>query len=644
MNYWIKISSISFLTALLLSGCKEWYITGDSFLLKQSNISDNILEEKVVPIESSQITKEDSSAIFQPIIEPDNQEVESLDINNSDINDSVSIIKEKIDSPVQITDINISNTVNINDEYINISFRVPKTVDWWENASLFINWNYSWYLKNNWDSYSAKIENIFKVGEQIRVNINATDNWDSDISTQLTTNIITIIDKTSPIINISETNSTIYIWDDFILPEANATDNSWEVLELFTKWEVDITKPWDNNVTFSAKDTSSNETNITKIYRVNSIAEDRNISVLEKSLWETSIILSENIPNKVRDNLDFTIEETDKIKLDDNWIIIFTQDDNLSLKEWEEKEYIILYTATNNDIPETKTINITILWVNNSPEISSIDGNRTIIEWEDAKLITNYSDPENDNYDETITYKENDTLLATWKEVQIPDLTVWTHIIDVYVDDVTESITLIVQAKDITPDDFSFRNQNFSSPNQTFKTAEKVIIWINSDIEYTIPNWLTFYLNAKKVDWENVTLKEWDKFYLEWKSPSYGSSKTYNVVMWELNQSFNISTSAKPNKAPTISMTNQTVDDNWGAIPTDLDAPVVSNVKSGAIYEIVNNPTWWNLTINSDNWIMTWNWNTMWPWTDYNNIEIKITNPDWGNKTTTFDLHVNNNA
>ncbi len=92
--------------------------------------------------------------------------------------------------------------------------------------------------------------------------------------------------------------------------------------------------------------------------------------------------------------------------------------------------------------------------------------------------------------------------------------------------------------------------------------------------------------------------------------------------------------------SPTISLANQSVNDNGGGLATNLPAPSVTNVKTGAVYSIVTGTT--GLTINSSTGVMTYN-------TDLNsttnfNITIKVTNPDGGNSSTTFTLTVVNNA
>jgi len=103
--------------------------------------------------------------------------------------------------------------------------------------------------------------------------------------------------------------------------------------------------------------------------------------------------------------------------------------------------------------------------------------------------------------------------------------------------------------------------------------------------------------------------------------------------------------------APTIAMANQTVNDNGGALATALPAPTVTGVLPGAVYAIVANPMKINpntglreLTINTATGVATYLGNEtvggIIPYT----ITIKVTNPDGGTQSVTFNLGVVDNA
>ncbi len=106
------------------------------------------------------------------------------------------------------------------------------------------------------------------------------------------------------------------------------------------------------------------------------------------------------------------------------------------------------------------------------------------------------------------------------------------------------------------------------------------------------------------------------------------------------SDSMTVTANAAAVSNPTISMADQTVDDNGGALATDLPAPTVTDVQAGAVYSIVTGTT--GLTINSSTGVMTYD-NDINPSQSFS-ITIKVTNPDGGNASTTFTLNVNDNA
>jgi len=101
---------------------------------------------------------------------------------------------------------------------------------------------------------------------------------------------------------------------------------------------------------------------------------------------------------------------------------------------------------------------------------------------------------------------------------------------------------------------------------------------------------------------------------------------------------------------PTITMLNQTVNDNGGAFATALPAPTVTGVLPGAVYSIVANPTGLNavtgnpITINTTTGVVTWLGNYLSGSSINYSITIKVTNPDTGTQSVTFTLTVINNA
>jgi len=102
---------------------------------------------------------------------------------------------------------------------------------------------------------------------------------------------------------------------------------------------------------------------------------------------------------------------------------------------------------------------------------------------------------------------------------------------------------------------------------------------------------------------------------------------------------------------PTIAMANQTVNDNGGFFsPPPLPAPTVTGVLPGAVYTVVMNPLKINpntglpkLTINSATGVATWLGNLIVNGITPYTITIKVTNPDGGTQSVTFNLGVINN-
>ena len=99
---------------------------------------------------------------------------------------------------------------------------------------------------------------------------------------------------------------------------------------------------------------------------------------------------------------------------------------------------------------------------------------------------------------------------------------------------------------------------------------------------------------------------------------------------------------------PTISMADQTVNDNGGGLATDLPAPSVTGVNAGAVYSIVSDTSatttngYPGLTINASTGIMNYD-GDLFADTSFN-ITVKVINPDGGTSSTTFTLTVINNG
>ena len=136
------------------------------------------------------------------------------------------------------------------------------------------------------------------------------------------------------------------------------------------------------------------------------------------------------------------------------------------------------------------------------------------------------------------------------------------------------------------------------------------------DVTFTAPNVDTVY----------VSIVVADANWKTWVKTKWASYDLFDAI-----------------SSPTISMSDQIVNDNWGFVSTDLPTPSVWDVQPWATYEIVWDPTWGKLTINSSTGIATRLWDESPIAADYS-ITIKVTNTDTWNQSVTFNLHVNNNA
>ena len=94
--------------------------------------------------------------------------------------------------------------------------------------------------------------------------------------------------------------------------------------------------------------------------------------------------------------------------------------------------------------------------------------------------------------------------------------------------------------------------------------------------------------------------------------------------------------------SPTISLDDQSVNDNGGGRPTDLPAPTVTGVVADATYSIVTGTT--GLSINGSTGVMTYDYNLNVGGVTNYTITIKVTNPDGGSAQTSFTLSVTDNG
>lgn len=157
MNRWAKISSISLVTALVLSGCEEWYIAKDTSVVKSETIEKPIIEL------SSENTLIEDWDLEPKIISPDNNiSTITKDVNNSteEVKEEVVVVIEKepvkkepikveipaeiIIAPIVITKIspaetNVTKSYSENDKNVTINF--DELIANYENSDNIIGFN-----------------------------------------------------------------------------------------------------------------------------------------------------------------------------------------------------------------------------------------------------------------------------------------------------------------------------------------------------------------------------------------------------------------------------------------------------------------------------------------------------------------------
>lgn len=117
------------------------------------------------------------------------------------------------------------------------------------------------------------------------------------------------------------------------------------------------------------------------------------------------------------------------------------------------------------------------------------------------------------------------------------------------------------------------------------------------------------------------------------------ATKAASFVVKETQKTEEVVT-VTPISTPTISLADQTVQDNGGGLSTDLPAPTISGVQSGAVYSI-SHSFGSNLTIDPTTWVQTWNGNLF---TDTSGtVTITVVNVDWGTSSGAYTLTVQDN-
>jgi len=319
--------------------------------------------------------------------------------------------------------------------------------------------------------------------------------------------------------------------------------------------------------------------------------------------------------------------------------------------------YAVIYTATDaawnpSTITHTYQVNAVPDTIPpTSPTLTSIEAWAAITNKQTVNLIISHATPA----DVAKWFvSESATAPTSWNAGWVTtkpttytfaNTTNGTKTVYVYVQDAAWNVQSVGTSDTITFDNIAPTTMSFS--------------WVTPDTKNTQYNSLAMTLNDSIIGWSitSLTSSNWGTIStptIDWTGKVIFNFLTPNVAgttltltwadaAWNtFTTTLNVTLPLNAISTPTISLAAQTVNDNGGFLSTALPAPTVTWVVTWAVYSIVADPTWGALTINTTTWVATYNWN-LWINTNYN-ITIKVTNPDWWNKSVTFVLTVINNA
>lgn len=195
--------------------------------------------------------------------------------------------------------------------------------------------------------------------------------------------------------------------------------------------------------------------------------------------------------------------------------------------------------------------------------------------------------------------------------------------------------------QDSSPDAFSFNSQTGVAANSLITSNTITVSGINRAATISVSSG-SYSVNGGLYKSELGFVYNGDTVTIQVTSAI--SSSTLNSVSINIGgviRSFGVTTSSI--STPTISMPNQTIYDHDGFLATDLPKPIVSGVVPGAVYEFVQTSRQLTVAINSSTGIVTHQGSVGAALSMTFSITIKVTNPDGGNQSVTFDLRVCSN-
>lgn len=444
-------------------------------------------------------------------------------------------------------------------------------------------------------------------------------------------------------LQIADTNQSIYIDanSSYTLPTVEVAD--WEIQKF--------------NFTITPVSTTPNTT--TKSMDINvTVTDSNNQPPLNYNLLDanftTALYLSTDIPSDANlsyANLDISDEDNNTVYTQDaveqNLTHFNIQD--LDLTPWIYTTQLKVLQQDNQslDSNNSEITNRAYFVINTS--IEDYDLNVTT----NSASINNISYQDELSKEAKVTYELNGTLYDTPNFTGLADDTEYKAIVrHTYTRDgkdytyVAWPIDFTTDAIDNTPDNFNFSNKTYSSPNTSFSTKTITFSWVNTAVDYKVPDWLTMFVKkswesnfVSYEEWQEVSLYNWDEIYFSGKSPSYWTTQEYDIKFWNFTNSFDITTRpyVAPNTAPTLSINNP-----WTAtVGEEIIITATASDSDGTIskYE------WkidWVVVSGANSSTLKHTFGTAWNHT----VLCTVTDNDWAIKTdtTTVDVEEANQA
>lgn len=290
-----------------------------------------------------------------------------------------------------------------------------------------------------------------------------------------------------------------------------------------------------------------------------------------------------------------------------------------------DKDGIDLYGETA-DAPHILLSNGKKIYLSSIKEANILYENNEIIGVRDYQLIADLKD----NSEMTaiaVMYSLNGNSLE-YERVKSDNFILRTDKAEVPLEVVIPTTEPETPEEDTTAPVLSSTTQTFTSTVWTAITLENVTATDNVDGSVTV-----------EISWDTV---------------DSNTAWTYEVIYTATDEAGNETViihtyifEVAPIPAPTIdTIWTLSVNDDGGGSGNYVWTITWSNIQSWATYSIVNDVTFWALTINSSTWVMNRFWDEA--WNDSYSVTVKVKNPDinlviWKEDTENFTLNIIDN-